>query len=63
MLINNSFILKILASLYEIIKCSACDTRLRYGDYECPHCGKDVEEELQIWAIRLLDKLELETSN
>ncbi|MCH2507633.1 MAG: hypothetical protein MK035_04065 [Dehalococcoidia bacterium] len=56
---NHSLILKILAGLYEIIACGDCDTRLRYGDYECPHCGKDVEEELQIWAIKLLENLNI----
>ena len=56
---NHNLILKILAGLYEIIACGHCDPRLRYGDYECPHCGKDVEEELQLWAIKLLENLNI----
>ena len=50
-------IAKVLASLYELVACSQCGTRIRFGDVECPHCGADVDDELRQWAARLLDKL------
>ncbi len=45
--------------MYEFVACDYCGTRLRFGDYECPHCGKDVEEEMRRWAARLVEKLAL----
>ena len=50
-------IAKVLNSLYEVVACSRCGTRIRFGDVECPHCGIDVDDELRQWAARLLDKL------
>ena len=50
---------RILTSMYEFVSCDNCGTRLRFGDYECPHCGRDVEDEMRLWAARLLQKLEL----
>ena len=50
-------IAKVLGSLDEIQACQWCGTRLRFGDSECPHCGADIEEVLEAWAIRLLDSL------
>ena len=50
-------IAKVLTSLYKVVACSRCGTRIRFGDVECPHCGVDVEDELRQWAARLLDKL------
>lgn len=52
-------IIKILNSLYEVLACSRCGTRIRFGDSECPHCGADVDDVLQQWAARLLDKLDV----
>ena len=37
--------------------CGACGTRIRYGDYECPHCGQDLEDEMVNWACGLLNLL------
>jgi hypothetical protein len=51
-------IIKVLTSLYEVVTCSRCDTRIRFGDVECPHCGRDVDDELRQWAAKLLEKLE-----
>ena len=50
---------KTLTSMYEIVSCDQCGTRLRFGDYECPHCGADVENEMRRWAARLVEKLAL----
>ena len=50
-------IAKVLNSLYEVVACSRCGTRIRFGDVECPHCGRDVDDELRQWAARLLGKL------
>lgn len=47
----------VLTSLYEIVACGRCGTRIRFGDVECPHCGRDVDDELRRWAERLLDRL------
>ena len=54
---NEEKIAKILYSLYEVVNCGNCGTRIRFGDYECPHCGADVDDELRLWAARLLNKL------
>ncbi len=50
---------KTLTSMYEFVSCDQCGTRLRFGDYECPHCGADVENEMRRWAARLVEKLAL----
>ena len=34
--------------------CNGCGTRIRYGDYECPHCGRDLEDEMLNWAFGLI---------
>ncbi len=52
-------ILKVLNSLYEMVACRQCGTRIRFGDSECPHCGTDVDDVLRQWAARLLDKLDV----
>ncbi len=51
-------ILHVLNSLSQVLTCPDCDTRLRFGDWECPHCGKDLDEYLRRWAAQLLDKLD-----
>ena len=45
-------------SLAESLSCDRDGTRLRYGDYECPRCGADVEDVLSEWARRLVRRLE-----
>ena len=46
-------ILNILTS--EMLSCPNDETRLRYGDYECPHCGADLEDHLRTFALRLAE--------
>ena len=46
-------VLNILAS--EMLACPEDGTRLRYGDYECPHCGADLEDHLRAFAAYLVD--------
>lgn len=54
---RDDHIVKVLSSLYEVVSCLQCGTRIRFGDFECPHCGRDVDDEMRMWAARLLDKL------
>jgi predicted RNA-binding Zn-ribbon protein involved in translation (DUF1610 family) len=37
--------------------CGACGMTIRFGVYECPHCGGDLEDVLRDWAKRLLSAL------
>jgi hypothetical protein len=32
---------------------------MRYcqGDYECPHCGADLDENLRAWAAAMIDRV------
>ncbi|MBI4339480.1 MAG: hypothetical protein HY680_05955 [Chloroflexi bacterium] len=50
-------ILSVLNSLAEVQVCPQCETRLRFGDRECPHCGRDMDEALRQWASRLVERL------
>ena len=56
---NEKQIQKILMNLASIRPCSKCGTRLRFGDWECPHCGADLEDYLREWAENLINELEL----
>ena len=47
----------VLDRLGDIQACRMCGTALRFGDYECPHCGADLEEDLRAWAERLINAL------
>ncbi len=47
----------LLNGISEIVRCAECETRLRFGDLECPHCGKDVEDELHVWAVKVLERM------
>ena len=49
---------KVLNSLYEIEGCEQCGTRIRFGDFDCPHCGAELDELLEAWAERLVAALE-----
>ena len=51
-------LVKVLSSLYELVGCLNCGTRLRFGDLECPHCGRDADDAFRLWAERLLQKLD-----
>ncbi len=46
-------VLNILMS--NMLSCPNDETRLRYGDYECPHCGADLEDHLRAFALRLAE--------
>ncbi len=54
-------VLNILAA--EMLSCPEDGTRLRYGDYECPHCGADLEEHLRAFAQRLVEAAEARASS
>ena len=43
--------------LGNINPCQKCGTALRYGDYECSHCGEDLEDQLRIWASELVKEI------
>ena len=43
----------------EPFSCNNCATRLRFGDTECPHCGNDMEQLLELWADDLLKWLSI----
>ena len=47
----------IISSLDEIPNCIACGVRPRFGDIECPKCGKDFYESLEFWAENLIIKI------
>ena len=49
---------KLLNGLSDCPGCARCGTRIRFGDFECPHCGNDLEDDLRIWAENLLNELE-----
>ena len=49
---------KVLNSLYEIEGCERCGTRIRFGDFDCPHCGAELDDLLEAWAERLVAALE-----
>jgi len=48
---------KVVNALAEHVGCPQCDTRLRFGDLECPHCGVDLDDHLRSFAETLLDAL------
>ena len=37
--------------------CQNCETRLRFGDLDCPHCGENIDETLKEWAEKTLGDL------
>ncbi len=47
----------VMSSLAEVVACRWCGTRIRFGDFECPHCGADLEDDLYQWAERLVARL------
>jgi predicted RNA-binding Zn-ribbon protein involved in translation (DUF1610 family) len=47
----------VLGQITGVEACRACGTTIRFGIYECPHCGGDLEDVLRDWASRLLDAL------
>ncbi len=47
----------VLFRIGDVNPCRSCGTALRYGDYECPHCGSDMEDQLRQWASDLIDEV------
>ena len=45
---------KAMRFMAQSLACCHCGTRIRFGDYECPHCGSDLEEDLRTWAMGLV---------
>ena len=41
---------KVLNKLADVNPCNHCGTRLRFGDWLCPHCGVDLEEHLRLFG-------------
>lgn len=58
--LNRSII--IVNKISETFSCDNCATRLRFGDTECPHCGKDMWQLLEMWAEELLERLNIADS-
>jgi uncharacterized protein (UPF0212 family) len=54
---NDQAISLVIAALSEIRACPDCDTRIRFGDVDCPHCGFDLEDSQRAWATVLVDRL------
>lgn len=44
--------------LAEMRVCPQCGTRIRFGDYECPHCGADLFDALREWAGSLVAEMQ-----
>ena len=49
--------------LDNIPPCPGCGMRWSTGDFECPHCGEDLDGNLTAWAEAVLDKLSTKTSD
>ena len=47
----------VLNGLAAIRDCRSCGTRIRFGDFDCPHCGEDLEDAQRRWAEKLADDL------
>lgn len=47
----------ILNGLFDFPGCPECGTRMRFGDYECPKCGADLDDDLRSWAEKLVDEI------
>ena len=48
----------VLDHVTSVESCGECGMTVRFGVYECPHCGGDLEDVLRDWAGRLLAALE-----
>ena len=47
----------VIDSLDLIQPCPTCGMRYCVGDYDCPHCGADLDNNLRAWAEALIDRL------
>ena len=57
MMATEDQIQKVLINLAIEQSCQNCDTRLRFGDLDCPHCGENIDETLKKWAVKMVDDL------
>ena len=48
---------KVLINMATDQSCPNCETRLRFGDLDCPHCGDNIDETLKKWAEKMIDDL------
>ena len=48
---------KVLINMATDQSCPSCETRLRFGDLGCPHCGDNIDETLKKWAEKMIDDL------
>ena len=53
----------VIDSLDLIQPCPTCGMRYCVGDYDCPHCGADLDNNLRAWAEALIDRLVSTNSN
>ena len=56
---TNEQIRRLLNGISEFPGCPDCGTRVRFGDFECPHCGTDLDDALREWAEHIIDDLAL----
>jgi hypothetical protein len=49
----------VLTALSKVEHCVQCGTRFRFGDFDCPHCGYELDEQFREWATTLLNQLGL----
>ena len=49
--------MRVFQALDEFPPCRSCETRIRFGDMECPRCGADLEDSFRVWAERLIDDI------
>ena len=57
---RTKLIAAILRGTTENLECHMCETRLRFGDMECPHCGSDLAPSYDPWAETILLEIEKE---
>ncbi len=48
---------KVLINMSIELYCQNCETRLRFGDLDCPHCGENIDETLKEWAEKTIGDL------
>tara|TARA_Y100000996_G_scaffold280240_1_gene221066 strand:+ start:286 stop:465 length:180 start_codon:yes stop_codon:yes gene_type:complete len=47
-------------SLDQIPACTGCGMRWSTGDYECPHCGEDLDDNLIRWSEAVIEEISKE---
>ena len=57
---RTKLIAAILRATTENLECHFCETRLRFGDMECPHCGSDLALSYEPWAESMVTEIEKE---